>query len=204
VHRLHRHMSARRGAATNGCGASGGDRLAHVLSVGMTNAAAAPVSGYVLGGPRKFGPPAQRDYKPAQIEYGFNEQDATNAMRVLKILVPAVNDREMYLAIRHYIRGDVIDWDETGIALLEKHVDHFWKQAEGSMIFMEGVDKISYDKLTPMDKTNPYITEDAFVVIDYRVRRHYAFNPNNYPAAPRRRGGYRCTGSAPSSSPSSV
>jgi hypothetical protein len=168
----------------------------------MTNAATAPVAGYVLGGPRKFGPPAQRDYKPAQIEYGFNEQEATNAMRVLKELVPAVVEREMYHAIWHYVRGDVIDWDETGITLLEKHVAHFWKEAEGSMILMEGVDDISYNKLTPMDKTNPYITENAFVVLNHRVRRHRAFN-NNFPAAPRRKY-YSGTGSAPPSTPSSA
>jgi hypothetical protein len=84
------------------------------------------------------------------------------------MILPEVNDPEMYHAMFHYIHGDVLNWDEQGMSMLEAHVAHFWKLADASPRFKNPVLN-ELNRLRPIDKTSGYITELAFVVISKRV-----------------------------------
>lgn len=145
-----------------------GSRLQHVLRIGVTQAQA-DVSGKQLGPERGFGPPAQRDYKPYAIGYRYRDRgEAKNALRVIKMILPEVEEPEMYHAMFHYIHGDVLNWDEQGMKMLETHVAHFWQLADASPRFKNPVIG-DFSKLDAVDKTSGYITERAFSVIQNRV-----------------------------------
>ena len=61
-----------------------GSRLQHVLRVGVTHAQTA-VTGKQRATARKFGRPAERDYKPREIVYRFKDrEEARDALRVIK------------------------------------------------------------------------------------------------------------------------
>ena len=145
-----------------------GSRLQHVLRVGVTQAQTV-VSGKQLGPAREFGPPAQRDYKPYGIDYRYRDRDeARKALRVIKMILPEINEPEMYHAMFHYLHGDVLNWDEQGMKMLEAHVAHFWRLADASARFKNPV-IMDFVRLDAVDKTSGYITERAFSVIQNRV-----------------------------------
>lgn len=145
-----------------------GSRLQHVLRVGVTQAQTV-VSGNQLGPEREFGPPAQRVYKPGVIDYRYRDRDeAKKALRVIKMILPEVNEPEMYHAMFHYIHGDVLNWDEQGMKMLERHVAHFWRLAGDSARFKNPVMMV-FNNLDAVDKTSGYITERAFSCIQNRV-----------------------------------
>lgn len=146
----------------------GGSRLQHVLRVGVAQAQTV-VSGKQLGPARKFGPPAERDYKPGVIDYRYRvREEAKEALRVIKMILPEVKEPEMYHAMFHYIHGDVLNWDEQGMKVLETHVAHFWQLADASARFKNPV-MTEFNKLDAVDKTSGYITERAFSTIQNRV-----------------------------------
>lgn len=158
-----------------------GSRLQHVLRVGVTHAQTA-VSDEQSATARKFGRPAERDYKPKDIVYRFKDRkEARDALRVIKRILPQVGDTDMYSAMFHYIHGDVLNWDEDGMAMLEMHVARFWRLADASPQFKDPV-RMLYDTLDQVDKTSGYITERAYSVIQNRV------NAESMRRAPERRG----------------
>jgi hypothetical protein len=103
------------------------------------------------------------------IEHRYRDrEEAKETLRVIKMILPEVTEPEMYHAMFHYIHGDVLNWDEQGMKVLETHVAHFWQLADASARFKNPV-MTEFNKLDAVDKTSGYITERAFSTIQNRV-----------------------------------